>query len=116
MGYGCSSSGTGGDDGPEFDSGAMQSGDTFVFTFKDEGSYDYYCENHAPDMTGTITVSASVNVSGRDTVVMENRRFVPSGLTVSPNTAIVWINREDPDVQPHTVTSGEPPQGGGGGY
>jgi plastocyanin len=43
------------DDGT-WDSGTMEQGDDFSFTFDDPGTYTYHCSIH-PDMTATITVS-----------------------------------------------------------
>src|SRR5919107_777184 len=43
------------DDGT-WDSGTLQPGESFSFTFDDPGDYSYLCEIH-PDMTATITVS-----------------------------------------------------------
>ena len=44
------------DDGT-WDSGTLQPGKSFSFTFDQAGTYTYHCSIH-PDMTGTITVSA----------------------------------------------------------
>jgi plastocyanin len=38
------------------DSGNIAPGDTFTFTFDDEGTFAYHCEPH-PQMEGTITVT-----------------------------------------------------------
>lgn len=38
-----------------FDSGVMQPGDIFTFTFDTVGSFGYLCTIH-PEMTGTVTV------------------------------------------------------------
>jgi plastocyanin len=43
------------DDGT-WDSGTLQPGDDYSFTFDDPGTYTYHCSIH-PDMTATITVS-----------------------------------------------------------
>jgi plastocyanin len=43
------------DDGT-WDSGTLEQGDDFSFTFDDPGTYTYHCSIH-PDMTATITVS-----------------------------------------------------------
>ncbi len=39
----------------EFDSGQLQPGDTFSYTFDEAGTFDYFCTLH-PDMTATIIV------------------------------------------------------------
>lgn len=38
-----------------FRSPALDTNDRFSFTFKDAGTYDYFCTLH-PQMTGTVTV------------------------------------------------------------
>jgi plastocyanin len=43
------------DDGT-WDSGTLQPGDDYSFTFDEPGTYTYHCSIH-PDMTATITVS-----------------------------------------------------------
>jgi plastocyanin len=43
------------DDGA-FDSGTLQPGQSFSFTFDEAGTYAYHCNIH-PDMTATVTVS-----------------------------------------------------------
>ena len=40
----------------EFDSGALNPGDTFEFTFTEPGEFAYFCNFH-PSMEGTITVT-----------------------------------------------------------
>lgn len=41
-----------------FDSGNVDPGGTFTFTFADPGTYDYFCSIHA-NMDGTVTVTAA---------------------------------------------------------
>jgi amicyanin len=43
---------------PAFKSKAMDSDDTFSFTFTTPGTYQYFCSLH-PHMTGTIVVEAA---------------------------------------------------------
>lgn len=38
-----------------FDSGTIAEGETFEFTFDEDGEFDYFCSIH-PQMEGTITV------------------------------------------------------------
>jgi plastocyanin len=41
-----------------WDSGTLQPGESFSFTFDEPGSHSYFCEPH-PHMTGTVNVSES---------------------------------------------------------
>jgi plastocyanin len=38
-----------------FDSGNVEAGETFEFTFDEPGTYEYFCSLH-PGMDGTVTV------------------------------------------------------------
>ena len=102
--------------GPDFESGDLGQGETFSYTFDEEGTVDYYCEHHSPDMTGEIVVSSDAQTAETDTVEMANTQFQPSSLNVAPGTEVVWVNRE---AAVHTVTQGQPSTGGDdddGGY
>lgn len=88
-----------------FDSGNIAPDATFSYTFGEAGSFEYYCELHAPNMQGVVEVSADAEISGQDTVEMINSQFNPSNITVAPNTEIVWINRAS---EFHTVVHGNP--------
>ena len=114
---GCGSTGSDSNSGPSFNSGSLAPGETYSFTFMDEGT-PYYCQNHQPNMTGEVIVSQDASISGQDTVTMKNIAFHPQQITVKPGTKIVWINKEtDQSIDDHTVTSGTPSSNGGGsGY
>lgn len=99
--------------GKLFKSSNIASGETFSFTFMEEGTVEYYCGIHGADMQGVVTVNGGAEISGRDTVEMVNIQFSPAQITVVPNTEIVWINRDDFS---HTVVSGNPQTYNGGGY
>lgn len=96
---------------PTFSSGTIAPGGTYSYTFENEGTVEYYCEIHAPDMQAQITVSSSATTSEQDTVSMVGDIFQPNNLTIAPNTEVIWINDADHD---HTVVSGNPSSGGGG--
>ena len=101
---------------PTFSSGTIAPGDTYSYTFENEGTIEYYCEIHTPDMQAEVTVSTSASSAERDTVSMEGNVFLPGNLTIAPNTEIIWVNNADHD---HTVVSGSPSSGddgNGGGY
>lgn len=120
---GCDSTSSSGEDNnnppsASFDSGNIAPGGTFSHTFDNEGTFEYYCELHSPDMQGQVTVSSTASSAEQDTVSMEGNSFLPQDLTVAPNTEVVWVNNADHD---HTVISGNPTSGdddgddGGGG-
>lgn len=111
---GCNSTDSNSDSNPptNFSSGTIGPGETYNYTFENKGDIEYYCDFHAPDMQGEITVTSSADSAERDTVIMENEQFQPSSLSVAPNTEVVWINNQDVD---HTVTSGNPSGGDDGG-
>jgi plastocyanin len=47
------------DDG-SFDSGDLEPGDSFSYTFDDAGTFDYHCEYHGDEgMTGSVEVASS---------------------------------------------------------
>jgi plastocyanin len=50
------SSSQGSSSSAEFDSGIMQSGQTFSYTFDSSGTFEYYCAVH-PSMVAEIVVS-----------------------------------------------------------
>lgn len=117
---GCSGSGSNGSSGgpgsasggPSFDSGEIEQGETFSYTFQDEGT-EYYCTIHGSDMQGEIMVESGADSSGTARVSMEDTAFHPSTLSVQPGTEVVWTNH---DSFAHTVTSGNPSSGENGGY
>lgn len=58
-------SGTDGSHDGQFDSGDINPGDDYSYTFTEAGTYEYYCIPHVSQgMTGTITVTASDNNDG----------------------------------------------------
>jgi plastocyanin len=48
---------------PEFDSGILQTGGTYSFTFRQPGTFSYVCSTH-PDMKGSVRVLAASTGSG----------------------------------------------------
>lgn len=116
---GCDTTDSGEEDDEEnqrttFNSSVIGPGETYSYTFENEGTVDYYCEIHAPDMQGEIDVDSDVEAVESDTVSMENDQFNPRSLSVAPGTEVVWINNEDHD---HDIRSGNPSSdGNGGGY
>lgn len=110
---GACDSGSDTESGPAFSSGNLAPGETFSYTFREEGTVEYFCEIHVPDMQGAVIVSSGSDNTGQDTVEMINIQFQPGQITVAPNTEVVWINN---DSESHTVASGNPQTEDGGGY
>ncbi|HKJ68451.1 MAG TPA: plastocyanin/azurin family copper-binding protein [bacterium] len=117
---GCNKETTAPETGALFSSGDVGAGETFFHTFKEAGTFPYYCEIHQPDMKGTIVVQQGFGGPDTATVTMENIQFHPQQDTVAPNTSVQWVNQ---DNENHTVVSGTPSMNnngggnsGGGGY
>jgi len=47
-----------GTQGVTFDSGTLNQGQSFSFTFPTAGTYHYYCTVHGKSMSGTVTVTS----------------------------------------------------------
>jgi plastocyanin len=103
-----------------FDSGILDPGGSFSFTFNEPGSFDYVCQLH-PQMQGSViaegdaVASASQPTAGGQTespapqeaaptegaVSIVDFSFEPATLDVAAGATVVWTN----DGQaPHTVT------------
>ena len=104
---GCSSSSDENNNDPiaTFDSGNIAPDQSYSYTFDQEGTVEYYCELHAPNMQGAVTISSSAEPAEQDTVVMANDSFQPRDVTIAPDTELVWVNNQD---HAHTVVSGNP--------
>ncbi len=98
----------------EFDSGNLEPGQTFSFTFTVEGSYPYIDEREDddPDYHGTIVVTGGAPPAGASTagtlatsvaVSMIDEAFVPSSIEVATGATVTWSNTDGDDE--HTVTA-----------
>ncbi len=96
----------------EFDSGNIDPGERFSFTFELAGTYTYVDDRNPANTAyhGTITVTAGGGGTGGGggggtggTVIrMVNRSFSPTSLTVAPGTTVSFPNQ---DTEDHTVTA-----------
>ena len=94
----------------EFDSGSLENGESFSFTFSEIGTYQYR-DDRNPDLSnywGTIIVQAGGGGGGGGTapagadVRMAGRVFRPQTITVQAGESIVFLNDDGRD---HTVTA-----------
>ncbi len=104
----------------EFDSGNLDPGDTFQFTFSVEGTYSYLDERDAdnPAYQGSVVVTIDAPPGGEEPapppggeppappvsgdVSIVNRSYQPGSLTVGVGATVRWANNDD---RVHTVTA-----------
>ncbi|MEM0288216.1 MAG: cupredoxin domain-containing protein [Nitrososphaerota archaeon] len=100
-----------------FDSGNMNPGATFSYTFTTPGVYNYTCTYH-PWMHGTVIVKSGLQgvtviiplgaynppPNWNNSHIISNNYYSPSIITVviGVNNTVTWVNH---DTQQHTVTS-----------
>ena len=108
-----------------FDSGILDPGGSFSFTFNEPGTFDYVCQLH-PQMQGTVTAEGEAVAAapapdpqaapttaaapaqqqeaaapGETSVTIVDFAFDPATVDVSVGTTVVWTNTGQ---APHTVT------------
>lgn len=101
----------------EFDSGNLESGDSYTVVLSATGTYRYLDErdDENPSYVGQIVVSTSApaTVPGQPpttsppaptavSVSIGDRIFTPAIVTVAPGGTVTWTNNDD---RPHTVTA-----------
>jgi plastocyanin len=99
---------------PVFDSGNMNGGQAYNYTFTTPGTYPYHCSYHSW-MSGTIVVkagvaAAKVSIPSGASNPANPPGYVPDSITVviGLNNTVTWSND---DSAPHTVTSNSVPSG-----
>jgi plastocyanin len=65
--------------GDDFSSGTLDSGESYSFTFKQDGTYDYYCAFH-PAESGTIIVGTGLNEMAATEVTEESGEILPEDI------------------------------------
>jgi plastocyanin len=101
-------------EGPEeFDSGNLEPGESFTFTFSLEGTYPYVDERDDENAAyfGTIVVTstpegeaAAGELPTTGAVTIGDRVFIPPTLEVATGATVEWTNA---DSETHTVTASE---------
>jgi plastocyanin len=89
-------------DGGAFDSGTLDPGEFFDFTFASEGVFDYSCIFH-PGMIGTLVVGTPDSVTLD--IQMIGTTFNPSAAAVTAGEYVRWVNF-DPMAHTSTEISG----------
>lgn len=82
-----------------FDSGSLNAGDLFTFTFNQEGTFEYYCRFHP--MQGRVRVTATGLLTATINILDTPPRFEPDDITVGVGAVVTWNHVGN---QPHTVT------------
>jgi len=95
------------EDGPDglFDSSLFMSGNSFSFTFDQEGTYPYFCMVH-PWMTGEIVVEkkfSEVNIEQPQIAVGEPNPSTPTPEVVEPTPEVVEPTPEVVEPTPEVV-------------
>ena len=102
--------------GPEdFDSGSLDPGQAFTFTFQTSGTYSYLDDRNDDNSAyfGTITVSTEApppdpgdgsggTTPGSTTVTVIDRSYRPASISVAAGSTVTWSNVDD---RPHTTTA-----------
>ncbi|SCY11334.1 Multicopper oxidase with three cupredoxin domains (includes cell division protein FtsP and spore coat protein CotA) [Nitrosospira sp. Nl5] len=82
-----------------FDSGSLNAGDLFDFTFNEEGTFEYYCRFHP--MQGRVRVTAAGPLTATINILDTPARFELDDITVGVGAVVTWNHAGN---QPHTVT------------
>ena len=91
--------------GDSFDSGDMNQGQSFQFTFPTAATVGYHCRHHA-EMTGTISIATGQADSAVVSMVSNRpygHAFSPSTVSIKPTGYVRWVNNDAGVV--HTATS-----------
>ncbi|MBA4141817.1 MAG: DUF1929 domain-containing protein [Nitrosospira sp.] len=82
-----------------FDSDSLDPGDSFAFTFTEEGTFEYYCRFHP--MQGRVRVTAAGPLNAVVNILDTPARFELDDITVGVGALVTWNHAGN---QPHTVT------------
>lgn len=91
--------------GSAFDSGTLQVGDSYSYTFPTAGTFKYFCRFHP--MFAEVVVIAGGAASETMAILDGPARFEKLTVQVEPGATVTWTNQ---GTQPHTITE----QSGGG--
>lgn len=84
----------------KFNSGTLNPGQSFVFTFTVAESVPYHCNFHP--MQGTVTVNAATGAVDTVSISITSSSF-PASTVITAGQSVRWTNNHT--GTPHTVTS-----------
>ena len=82
-----------------FDSGSLNPGESYSFSFPDEGMFEYFCQFHP--MQGIVRVTAAGPAAATINILDTPPRFELDDVTIRPGGTVTWNHA---GAQPHTVT------------
>jgi plastocyanin len=85
----------------KFNSGTLNPGDSFVFTFSIAESVPYHCNFHP--MQGTVTVNAATGATDTVSISITSSSFPAFPTTMNVGRSVRWTNNHVGVA--HTVTS-----------
>ena len=71
-----------------FDSGSLNAGDLFTFTFGQEGTFEYYCHFHP--MQGRVRVTMTGPLTATINILDTPARFEFDDITVGVGAVVTW--------------------------
>lgn len=83
-----------------FDSGLLEEGETFEYTFEEPGTYEYFCRPH-PFMTGEVIVSAEAPQPAEPVIVVTDQPIVNDTVTIDevvsngPGWIVIHVDEGD---------------------
>ena len=90
-----------------FNSGALDRGQTFQFTFNAPGTFDYFCSIH-PSMTATVVVTAAEDVQEFSLIhSLKDLKIYPSTLTVKKGVKVRLFNTATDGSHPTVAISSD---------
>jgi plastocyanin len=96
-----------------FDSGTLQKGDSWSYTFSKVGTYEYYCAVH-PDMVSSVKVVAASGGGGGTTPMPTPTPTAPTATPTTGPTATPTATPTSTGMpMPTSTPTGTPPSGGG---
>ncbi|WP_257351680.1 cytochrome D1 domain-containing protein [Pseudalkalibacillus decolorationis] len=76
------------------ESSLLEKGQKYTYTFKEEGTYEVYCDPH-PFMKMTVIVNPEPKEQKDYEVKIENYSFKPETMNVSAGSTVTWINSDN---------------------